>query len=279
MKNLLKSIFRIEESKQLIEASKFEVVQNPDVLIQQAIARDSGVETIGKLLELKREYEKQEAEKAFNRAFAQWQTLKPVLPKTKTVSFGNTSYKYCPLEKIQEIIKDPLEQCGLSYHWEGIIHSDGRDGQRCVIQHVLGHSKHNDLYGPADESGSKNAIQANSSRDSYLQRYSIKGALGLVESGQDDDGVATDEMPYLKLIEHNIAVRENMAIILATKEALAEKEYESAAKYLYEMGPEVADALRVAATKGGIFTTEEVAQTKKNEFVAARNVYFKNKGE
>jgi hypothetical protein len=52
-----------------------------------------------------------------------------------------------------------------------------------------GHEEENTLSGPADASGSKNAIQAIGSTLTYLQRYTLVQALGLAASS-DDDGVA-----------------------------------------------------------------------------------------
>ncbi len=119
--------------------SEVTVISTPDSLIERAIDQGASVETISSLLELRKEYEAQEAEKAFNEAFSKWQTLKPVLVKTKKVSYphktggGKTEYKYCPLDQIEAQIQIPLRECGLSYKWQGIVHSDGRDGQSALL--------------------------------------------------------------------------------------------------------------------------------------------------
>ena len=44
------------------------------------------------------------------------------------------------------------------------------------------------MTAPADTSGSKNAIQARGSTVTYLQRYTLLGALGLVTGDEDTDG-------------------------------------------------------------------------------------------
>ena len=54
---------------------------------------------------------------------------------------------------------------------------------------MAGHSEETTLSGPADSSGSKNAIQAIGSTLTYLQRYSLVQMLGLAASN-DDDGAA-----------------------------------------------------------------------------------------
>ena len=81
------------------------------------------------------------------------------------------------------------------------------------------------------------------------------------------------------LIKHNDAVRLNMQVILAIKEALADEDYESAAMLFCEMDRDALDALWVAPTKGGIFTTKEIADLKGDPMGAARKEYVKSKGE
>lgn len=259
------------------EESNVSVIQSPDTFIAQAIDQGSDVAVLSGLFDLKERWEKAEAKKAFDGAMLAWQEVRPVLKKTKDVKFGNnTAYSYCPLPDMEVQIKDLLAECGLTYRWQSVI-VDGRDGQRCIITHTQGHSEYNEMFSQADTSGNKNDIQAIGSASHYLQRYSLKGALGLTEQDDDDDGVSSGDMPYIKLLAHNEAVRDNLAVILATKESLAEGDYENAAMYLYEMGNEVAEALRIAPRNGGIFTTEEVRKTKTNEFHAARTLYFENK--
>jgi len=262
--------------------AKVQIIQNPDTFIEQAIAQGAGVDVLSGLFDLKQKWEAAEAKKSFDSAMLKFQSLKPILPKTSDVTYGKDKvvYKFCPLEKMEELLQEPLAECELSYRWEA-VQKKTRDGQRCVITHVMGHSESNTMFAPPDDSGNKNKIQAIGSSSTYLQRYTLVGALGLTTSDTDDDGFASGEMPYLRLLEHNEALRdgENLKAVLAIKEALEENEYEIAAMYLYEMGKEVATALWVAPTKGGIFTTEEIKKMKSNEYHAARTAYFESKGK
>jgi len=259
-----------------------QIIQTPDTFIQQAIEKGSDVAVLSGLFDLKQRWEKDEAQKAFHQAMAKFQNIKPDLRKSTEVTFktktGQTEYNFCSLPDIEKALKDPLEECGITYRWES-AHEDGRDGQRCVITHVQGHSESNVMYAPADTSGNKNNIQAIGSTATYLQRYTLIGALGLTTSESDDDGYSAGDMPYLKLLEHNEAVRDNMQVILAIKDSLAEEDYESAAMYQYEIGKEIMEALWIAPSKGGIFTTKEVADLKGDPMGAARREYIKSQGE
>ena len=58
----------------------------------------------------------------------------------------------------------------------------------CVLTHTDGHSERTTMTAGADTSGSKNAIQARGSAVSYLERYTLCGALGLLTVDEDSDG-------------------------------------------------------------------------------------------
>ena len=62
----------------------------------------------------------------------------------------------------------------------------------CILSHKAGHSEETTLAGPADASGSKNAIQAIGSTLTYLQRYTLVQALGLAATLDDDGSSAGD---------------------------------------------------------------------------------------
>ena len=57
----------------------------------------------------------------------------------------------------------------------------------CIVAHRDGHFEETTLSAGHDQSGNKNSIQAVGSTITYLQRYTLKAALGLAAS-DDDDG-------------------------------------------------------------------------------------------
>jgi hypothetical protein len=79
-----------------------------------------------------------------------------------------------------------LASFGLTYRFR--TEQSDRISVTCVLT-GHGHEEENTLTGPADASGSKNAIQAIGSTLTYLQRYTLVQALGLAAS-DDDDGAA-----------------------------------------------------------------------------------------
>lgn len=265
------------DSKEMtLSQNNLEVISSPDTFITQAITNKAPYEVMQGLFELKIKYEENEAKKAFNVAMVRFQTIKPVLTKGSKVEFktgkGTTAYKFCSLPDIEKALREPLDECGLCYRFE-TVHREGMDGQRCIVTHILGHSVYNEMFSESDQSGNKNNIQGLGSAASYLQRYTLTGSFGLTSADVDDDGVASGDMPYFKVLQHNEALRDNLQPVLALKEALADNDLESAAMYYMELGQEVTEALWIAPTKGGIFTTKEVKQIKSDESAAFRKVY------
>jgi hypothetical protein len=65
----------------------------------------------------------------------------------------------------------------------------------CIVSHRDGHFEENTLCAGRDESGNKNSIQSIGSTSTYLQRMTLKAALGLAVSSDDDGHAAGDGEP------------------------------------------------------------------------------------
>jgi hypothetical protein len=113
------------------------------------------------------------------------------MPKNERVEYdteaGQVSYAFAPLADIIRTIKQPLADNGLSYRFEFDQSTDSLTVV-CVITHRDGHSERTAMSAPADTSGSKNTVQARGSTTTYLERYTIMGALGIATGDTDDDG-------------------------------------------------------------------------------------------
>jgi hypothetical protein len=231
---------------------------------------------------LQERHEKNEARKQFYAAMQQFQGVKPELKRSSNVNFstskGTTNYNFCALPDIEKALKEPLSQCGLSYRFANYSEGD-MIGIRCIVSHVAGHSESTEMKAPVDNSGNKNGIQGIGSTSTYLMRYTLIAAFGLTTADEDNDGKDNSDLPLLTLLKHNEAVRENMQVILCIKQALAENDYQEVAMYLDGMKEDDRNALWVAPSKGGIFTTAERAAIKSDAFNAARAEYFRQKNE
>lgn len=165
----------------------------PMALLQQAVAGGASIEMLRELLALKREVETDNARKAYYDAFAIASAELPAIIKTKKVDFtspkGRTNYRYEALDDVVEAVRPVLGRHGLAHSWE-ITEQQDRLVVTCRITHKDGFSTACTLSAPRDESGNKNFIQGKGSTITYLQRYTLKSALGLAAS-LDDDGQAS----------------------------------------------------------------------------------------
>lgn len=271
-------------AKQVAERQSAQVMEmsSTDAFIQQAIQSNAPVETLERLFSLKERHDANEAKKAFVGAMQKFQSIKPALGRSSKVKFnttkGTTEYNFCALPDIEKALREPLSECGLMYRFEN-LHNEKEFGIRCVVTHVQGHSESTEMYAPRDDSGNKNQIQGIGSTSTYLMRYTLIAAFALTTADEDDDGEKAGDLPYMKLLMHNQAVRENFEVVAAIKEALALDDYTQLAEYFDHMPETVKHSLWVAPTKGGIFTTKEIAKMKSNEAAQARNDYFARKNE
>lgn len=156
-------------------------------LMDKAVSAGQSVETLDKLMDLQERWENREAEKAFNIAISEFQTSCPTIIKRKEMRTGSGTSLYAPLGDIVEQIKEVLAKCRLSFRFR-VQDEGGQIIVTCIVAHALGHSEETTMRGGADTSGAKNAIQSIGSTVTYLQRYTLIGALGLTTADEDMDG-------------------------------------------------------------------------------------------
>lgn len=152
-------------------------------LMEIAISSNADVDKLEKLMDLQDRWEKKEAKKAFNVAMSRFQSQCPVIQKTKT----GHNFKYAPMCDVIKQVKELEADCGLSHRFEQETQNDSIS-ITCVVSHIDGHSEKLRLEALADQTGSKNAVQAIGSTISYLQRYSFLGSFGIATADEDMDG-------------------------------------------------------------------------------------------
>lgn len=159
----------------------------PAMLLQHALEKGVDMQQLEKLMDLQERWEKKEAKKAFLDAMSLFQTKLPELKKTKVADLGVFKYNYADLGSITKAINPILNECGLSYRWDFKEEKEIME-VTCVISHRDGHSEQTTMKGGKDSSGKKNDIQQKGSTHTYLQRYTLIGALGLSTADSDVDG-------------------------------------------------------------------------------------------
>lgn len=175
-----------------MSTNQLAVQSNPMSLMQTAIEKGADVQQLKELMDLQERWEKKEAKKSFMEALSKFQSIVPVISKKRTAKVqtktgGHYQYKFADLATIGEAIKGALHTCGLSYRWE-FEEANNRLKCHCFISHISGHTEVTTMESVKDNSGAKNDIQQTGSTQTYLQRYSLIGALGLTTAEEDNDG-------------------------------------------------------------------------------------------
>jgi len=170
-------------------------------LIKDAIAAGAPIETIGKLMEYQERWEANQAKKSFNAAIAAFKANPPRVLKTVEVGFDSqrtgsrTSYKHEDLADMLAAIDPVLATHGLWVRFKVLVTEGKSVRVTCVVGHTDGYSEEASMLEAApDTSGNKNHIQAIGSTVSYLQRYTLKAALGMA-AAKDDDAREGGKMP------------------------------------------------------------------------------------
>ena len=159
--------------------------------IQRALENGALPETLEKMMALQERYEAAQARAAFNAAIAAAKAEITPIVKTNAAGFDSrrtgerTEYKFEDLPAIARAVDPILAKHGLGYRYTAKT-GDMNVTVTCILFHRLGHSEEASLTAGLDNSGSKNPIQSLGSSITYLQRYTLKLALGLSAEKDDD---------------------------------------------------------------------------------------------
>jgi ERF superfamily protein len=180
-------------AKRAPKAAPLPVTATPMDMLDKAVTSGAVVETIEKLMTLQERWERNKARRAFDAAMSDAKRQFPEIKKSATVDYEHngthTNYNYEDLAGIARAVDPVLAEFGLSYRFRS--NQDGNNIKvTCIIAHRDGYREETTLAAQNDNSGGKNAIQAVGSAATYLQRYTLKLALGLA-AAQDDDAQAT----------------------------------------------------------------------------------------
>lgn len=195
-----------QPSAAMVPATERAVV-TPMEMLDRAVSQGANVETLTQLMNLQERWEANQARKAFDEAMASAKANMPAIIKSRKVDFttqkGRTNYQYEDLASIMNQVGPVLSANGLSVRYRTLAEPSQPIAVTCIISHRMGHSEENTLMAGRDESGNKNSIQAIGSTVTYLQRYTLKAALGLAAAA-DDDGAKADDTGAITEAEREI---------------------------------------------------------------------------
>jgi hypothetical protein len=171
------------DKRALVEAPALSVSQmTPVQMAYQLISSGADFASVKEMMALSKELAADQARRSFDEAVASAKAQIPTITKNAK---GHNNKAYANFAAYAKVVDPIIAQYGLSYRFR--TEQTDRITVTCIVSHKGGHSEENSLSGPADTSGSKNAIQALGSTLTYLQRYTLIQALGLAAS-DDDDG-------------------------------------------------------------------------------------------
>jgi hypothetical protein len=159
-------------------------------LIQQAISQGADPAYLRELLAVRREWEADEAKKAYFIAISDFQSRAPIIEKADDAH----GKKYARMDRIWRTIKPLFTELGLSCTWQvcevrdSLCHVEGQ------LAHIQGHSIPliMDVALPELIRGQNVAQQVGSAR-TYAQRYAFCAAVGL-QTGEDDDAASVGKI-------------------------------------------------------------------------------------
>lgn len=172
-----------------------------EVLIAQAIDKGVTVDTMERLLAMRRELKSEAAKEAFDRSMSAFQSECPVIDKSKKVlnkDGQSVRYAYAPLDAIVTQVKPLLQKHGFGYRIVADVQGKGKDGEvqaTCVVTHELGHSETSSFKVPIDLESYMNLPQKFASALTFAKRYAFTNAFGLMTGETDDDGQRAGTSP------------------------------------------------------------------------------------
>lgn len=164
---------------------------SPAEMMRVALSSGMAAAEIRELLALQREWEANEAKKAFNAAFAAFKAESVVIRKDRENK--QCGSRYTSIGNLVDTVAPFLSKHGLSHEWD----QDQADGIKvtCTLSHALGHSRTSTMKVPPDTSGAKNPIQQIKSSITYARSVTFEAVCGLAatDANVDDDGGGAEQ--------------------------------------------------------------------------------------
>lgn len=159
-----------------------------EILISQAISQNIPVESLERLLAMRKELRQEKAQEEFIKAMKNFQKDCPTIVKKSKVSFNTTNYNYADLTAIVEQVKELLSENGFSYTFD-TEETDKTMYVLCKVQHIGGHMEISRFKMEIDPTAKMNVSQKYGSSSTYAKRYAFINAFGILTG--EDDGEAT----------------------------------------------------------------------------------------
>lgn len=169
-----------------VPAAPGERPQDPMEILQFAIREKANVETLERVMAMRRELRAEEAKAAFDRAMADFQAECPIIKKETAGARG--AYRYAKLDAIVEQTKAFIRKHGFSYSVTTVV-EPGWCKAVLTITHAGGHSVTTEFKVPVDD---KNPMMTEPQRIggalTFAKRYAFCNGFGILTADEDRDG-------------------------------------------------------------------------------------------
>lgn len=167
--------------------------RDPESILRFAIERNANVETIERVMAVRRELKQEQAKEAFDTALAAFQSECPIIVKRK--AGAKNAYRYAPLDDIVVQVRDLIRKHGFSFSITSEI-EPGFVKAVCKIKHSAGHSENSEFKVPVD---TKNPMMSEPQRYggsmTFAKRYAFCNGFGILTADEDMDAGARPKPP------------------------------------------------------------------------------------
>jgi hypothetical protein len=178
----------IKEEKQ--EQALLPVRHDAEALIALAIEKNVSVDTMERLLAMRRELKAERAKEEFDKSMSAFQADCPIIKKTKGVytDSGDLAFKYAPLEAIVEQVKEFLSKNGFSYSVDQPEAKAGYIKVALTVKHTFGHSEVTSVELPlGNKTRLMSQTQVEAAALTFAKRYAFCNAFGILTGDEDTD--------------------------------------------------------------------------------------------
>lgn len=222
----------VAPTQQMTEAERPYQI-NAEVLIASGIEKGVPVETMERLLAMRKELKAEWAKEQYDLAMATLQGELPEIKKSTDVKDKNDKkrYGYAKLEHIVAQTKEPISRNGFSYKTE-IENDDKFLTARCIVTHKFGHVEVSTFTVPISNEDHMTEVQKFGARSTFAKRYAFCNAFGIITADNDVDGdvkgkakpkpTSVDEIK--EMIRESIRTQKDTSKIMSVMESTQQSE-------------------------------------------------------
>jgi len=184
------AIVKKSQSK-VLSAQALPVQVSAESLISQAITSGASVDTIERLMTIRKDINAENAKKAFDLDMADLQGELPIIHKKTAggqTNAGKVAYYYATFDSIISQTKEIIKKYGFSYMTKTETNEKGVKAIM-ITKHRMGHSETTDMTVPF---GTKTNVmsepQVVAAALTFAKRYAFCNAFGIMTGDADDDG-------------------------------------------------------------------------------------------